>query len=105
MIEKEITVQGPKDEALDATLFNSDDAEGLKTRWSAIQTGFVDEPRKAVEQADALVAEVLKRLTEGFAQERAELERQWDRGDQITTEDLRVALRRYRAFFGRLLTI
>ena len=65
----------------------------------------VDEPRKAVEQADALVAEVFKRLTEGFAQERAELEKQWDRGDQATTEDLRVALRRYKAFFERLLTI
>jgi hypothetical protein len=105
MNEKETEKQGATDEALGTPLFNADDAEGLKTRWSAIQTGFVDEPRKAVEQADALVAEVLKRLTEGFAQERAELEQQWDRGDQITTEDLRVALRRYREFFGRLLTI
>ena len=105
MNEKEMTLQKSSGEALDAPLFNSDDAEGLKTRWSAIQTGFVDEPRKAVEQADALVAEVFKRLTEGFAQERAELEKQWDRGDHATTEDLRVALRRYKAFFERLLTI
>jgi len=65
----------------------------------------VDEPRRAVEQADSLVASAMKRLAELFAEERAGLEKQWDRGDQISTEDLRVALTRYRSFFHRLLSI
>lgn len=86
-------------------LFAKEEADGLRTRWGAIQTGFVDEPRKAVEEADALVAQVMKRLAEVFADERAELERQWDRGDKISTEDLRLALRRYRSFFTRLLAV
>jgi hypothetical protein len=64
----------------------------------------VDEPRKAVEEADKLVASVMKRLAEGFANERSKLEKQWDRGDNVSTEDLRVALQRYRSFFDRLLS-
>jgi len=63
----------------------------------------VDEPRRAVQQADSLVAEVMKRLAESFAKERGALESQWDRGDNVTTEDLRLALQRYRSFFDRLL--
>ena|SRR5438034_1857292 len=84
-------------------LFAEKDAAALRNRWSDVQTSFVDEPRRAVEQADALVAEVMKRLAEGFAGERTSLEQQWDRGDNVTTEDLRVALQRYRSFFDRLL--
>ncbi len=90
---------------VETPLFAAGEAQGLKTRWDAIQTGFVDEPRKAVEEADALVAEVMKKLAEVFAKERSELEKQWDRGDRISTEDLRVALRRYRSFFQRLLSV
>ena len=74
-------------------------------QWDSIQVGFVDEPRQAVEKADALVAGAMKRLAEGFAAERERLEKQWDRGDSVSTEELRVALRRYRAFFGRLLSV
>jgi hypothetical protein len=70
-----------------------------------VQTSFVDEPRRAVERADELVAEVIKRLADSFAQERSRLEGQWGRGDNVSTEDLRVALQRYRAFFDRLLNI
>jgi hypothetical protein len=88
-----------------ASLFPEEEERGFRTRWDAIQTGFVDEPRKAVEQADALVAQVMKRLAEVFADERSGLERQWDRGESVSTEDLRVALTRYRAFFSRLLSI
>jgi hypothetical protein len=88
-----------------APLFVNEDAAGYRTRWSAIQTGFVDEPRKAVEEADALVAEVMKRLAEIFADERRQLESQWERAEQISTEDLRLAMRRYRSFFERLLSI
>ncbi len=80
-------------------------ADELRERWSDIQAGFVDEPRRAVEQADGLVAEAIKRLAESFAEERSRLEGQWDRGDDVSTEDLRQALRRYRAFFSRLLSV
>jgi hypothetical protein len=86
-------------------LFPGDELENLRTRWKEIQTGFVDEPRKAVEEADGLVASAMKRLAEVFAQERSGLEQQWDRGDNVSTEDLRVALQRYRSFFVRLLSV
>ena len=76
----------------------------FQTRWEKIQTGFVDEPRQTVEQADELVAEVMKRLAEGFAAERERLEGQWGRGEDVSTEDLRVTLQRYRGFFQRLLS-
>ena len=86
-------------------LFPQEEAQGYRTRWDGIQTGFVDEPRKAVEEADSLVADVMKRLAGAFADERGNQEQQWSRGDQVSTEDLRVALRRYRTFFQRLLDV
>jgi hypothetical protein len=95
----------PTNEDQPTPLFSSQEAKDLHARWDAIQVGFVDEPRKAVEQADSLVAGAMKRLAEGFAEERARLEGQWDRGDSVSTEDLRLALRRYRSFFGRLLSV
>jgi hypothetical protein len=88
-----------------APLFPSGEAEGFRTRWVEVQTGFVDEPRSAVEQADGLVAEMMKRLAQVFADERGKLEEQWSRGDDISTEDLRQALRRYRSFMDRLLSV
>jgi len=91
--------------APDAPLFSPEEAKEFRARWDAIQGGFVDEPRRAVEQADSLVAGAMKRLAEMFADERAKLEGQWDRGDSVSTEDLRLALRRYRSFFGRLLAV
>ena len=86
-------------------LFPGEESEGLRARWKEIQTAFVDEPRKAVEQADGLVASAMKRLAEVFADERSRLEQQWDRGDNVSTEALRVALQRYRSFFDRLLSV
>jgi hypothetical protein len=86
-------------------LFSPDEANSLRGKWDAVQVGFVDEPRQAVERADELVAGAMKRLAEIFAAERERLEKQWDRGDSVSTEELRVALRRYRAFFGRLLSV
>jgi hypothetical protein len=86
-------------------MFAGAEAAGYRTQWDAIQTGFVDEPRKAVQEADALVALVMKRLSEVFTNERTSLEHQWGEGDEISTEDLRVALRRYRSFFERLLSL
>src|ERR1700759_2041515 len=86
-------------------LFSPDEAKNLRAQWDTVQVGFVDEPRQAVERADSLVAGAMKRLAEMFAEERARLEGQWDRGDDVSTEELRLALRRYRAFFGRLLSV
>src|SRR6185295_16199833 len=76
-------------------LFPAGEATSFRARWTEAQTGFVDEPRTAVEQADGLVAEMMQRLAQVFADERSKLEVQWSRGDDISTEDLRVALRRY----------
>lgn len=87
------------------SLLAANDTHTFQSRWDSIQTGFVDEPRQAVEQADTLVAEVMQRLAETFAQERAKLEGQWSRGDNVSTEDLRLALQRYRSFFTRLLAM
>jgi hypothetical protein len=84
-------------------LLSEPEMEGFRSQWSKLQTGFVDEPRQAVEAADKLVASVMQRLAEGFANERSGLEKQWDSGDSVSTEDLRVALQRYRSFFDRLL--
>ncbi|MBV8050624.1 MAG: hypothetical protein JOZ80_05515 [Acidobacteriaceae bacterium] len=86
-------------------LFPENELGDLRDRWNRIQTDFVDEPRKAVEQADGLVASAMKRLAEVFAEERSKLEQQWDRGDKVSTEDLRLALQRYRTFFHRLLSV
>ncbi|HKT75460.1 MAG TPA: hypothetical protein VJQ78_01925 [Sphingobium sp.] len=86
-------------------LLPHDEIARLQTQWASIQGSFVDEPRRAVEEADTLVAAAMKRLAETFASERSDLESQWDRGDNVSTEDLRVALQRYRAFFERLLSI
>jgi len=87
-----------------APLFPGAESETFRSRWTEIQTGFVDEPRHAVEEADGLVAEVVQRLVQTFADERTKLEQQWGKGDDVSTEDLRVSLQRYRSFFERLLT-
>lgn len=86
-------------------LFPEDELHNFRARWDQAQASFVDEPRKAVEGADSLVANVVKRIAEQFANERENLEKQWDRGDNVNTEDLRQAFKRYRAFFDRLLSV
>jgi hypothetical protein len=93
------------DLAASGPLLPAEFAQALRGRWDRIQTGFVDDPRKSVQEADELVASAIKRLAEGFADARNNLERQWDRGDEVSTEDLRIALQKYRAFFQRLLTV
>jgi hypothetical protein len=85
-------------------LFAGEDAEQFRDRWADIQSRFVDEPRRAVAEGDALVATLMQRLAETFAEERSTLERQWDREEDVSTEDLRIALQRYRSFFDRLLS-
>jgi hypothetical protein len=86
-------------------LFDEGEIGKHRERWQAIQADFVDDPRRAVKQADELVAELIGKLAKSFADERSKLEGQWDRGDDVSTEDMRVALRRYRSFFGRLLSV
>jgi hypothetical protein len=101
----ESAVPDAADSGNDVPLFPNNEMADLRNRWKEVQTAFVDEPRRAVEQADSLVASAMKRLAEVFAEERSKLEKQWDRGDKVSTEDLRIALQRYRAFFQRLLSI
>jgi len=106
-------VKGNESEALDRAaaalesipLFSESEMADFRSQWIKIQTCFVDEPRGTVKDADKLVETVMQRLAEGFANERSGLEKQWDRGDNVSTEDLRVALRRYRSFFDRLLKL
>lgn len=94
-----------RDDMADAPLFRDDELQGFRSRWDRVQASFVDEPRLAVEQADGLVANVVKRLAEEFSTARADLERQWESAGDVSTEELRQVLRRYRSFFNRLLPI
>jgi hypothetical protein len=95
--------QKVQDAGVAVPLFSDSDVGDLRSKWSNVQAEFVDEPRRAVEEADQLVATVMQRLAEGFARERGSLEKQWESGETASTEDLRMALQRYRAFFNRLL--
>ena len=79
--------------------------EALRTRWTAIQASFVDEPRKSVQDADELVSSAIKHISEGFRDRRSQLEKQWSQGTDASTEDLRIALQHYRTFFDRLLSM
>jgi hypothetical protein len=88
-----------------AALLPGEEASDLRGRWDTIQTGFVDEPRRAVQDADNLVAQTMKRVAEIFARERETLEQQWSEGHNVSTEDLRIAMKRYRSFFDRLLSV
>jgi hypothetical protein len=85
------------------SLLEDHELQGILVRWKDIQAEFVDEPRQAVQDADALVAELMQRLAQVFASEREQLESRWAGGDDVSTEDLRRNLRRYRSFFERLL--
>jgi len=86
-------------------LFSNDEERNFRERWQNVQTGFVDEPRQAVEHADELIAEILQHLAQRFSDQRSRLESEWEHSDKASTEELRLALRRYRSFFDRLLSI
>ena len=98
-----------RDEGFDrgesVAVMDSAEVEDLRERWVAIQSAFIDEPRRSVTEADRLVGDVTERIARSFEDERARLEEIWESGEDITTEDLRVTLQRYRVFFDRLLTI
>lgn len=86
-------------------LFAENDLADLRVRWAGVQAAFVDDPKDCVQKADVLVSDLVDRLTNGFAHARSRLEEQWARGEQVSTEDLRLALMHYREFFERLLAV
>ena len=88
-----------------APLFLPDVARDFRSKWEAVQGGFVDDPKEAVRHGDELVAQVMKSLAETFSSERAKLESQFNQTDKASTENLRLAFRRYRSFFERLLSL
>ena len=88
-----------------APLFMPEMAQDFRSRWDAIQIGFVDDPNLAVRSADELVAQVMKSLAETFSRERTQLEAQFKESEDTSTENLRIALCRYRSFFQRLLSL
>jgi hypothetical protein len=93
------------DGSAEKMLFADGELSGMRNRWTEVQSAFVDDPRDCVQKADGLVADVVDKLTAGFSQARSRLEEQWDRGEEVSTEDLRIALKRYREFFERLLAV
>jgi len=86
-------------------LFPENELADFRQRWKDVQVGFVDDPRNAVKRADEQVAALMTRLAQVFSEERNKLEHEWDKGENVSTEDLRVALQRYRSFFDRLLSV
>ncbi len=86
-------------------LFENDAAEKFRTRWLAIQSRFVDDPKASVQEADNLVTDVIQGITSSFANRRGSLEKNWNGGGEASTEDLRQALKQYRSFFERLLSL
>jgi hypothetical protein len=95
----------PSESSTEELLFATDELSGLRSRWDEVQSGFVDDPRESVQKADGLVSDVIDQLTTGFSEVRSRLEERWARGEEASTEDLRLALKRYRAFFERLLAV
>lgn len=81
------------------------DLEQPHTRWADLQATFVDDPRQATEQADELVAEIVATLTSSLTTRTSELRDRWKNTDQSDTEQLRLALRDYRAMLEQLLAL
>lgn len=96
---------GGRERSSSDALFADDELTDMRGRWAAVQAAFVDDPKECVHKADALVSDLVDRLTSGFAHARSHLEEQWARGEESSTETLRVALMRYREFFERLLSV
>ena len=88
-----------------ATLVPKNEIDSLRSRWTAVQSSFVDDPQRAVKDADELVSKAIEHLSESFRGRRADLDKQWKGGSQPSTEDLRIALQQYRMFFDRLLSL
>jgi hypothetical protein len=99
------SASGERQSSSEQMLFAHDELAELRGRWAAVQAAFVDDPKECVQKADVLVSDLVEQLTNGFASVRGRLEEQWSRGEQASTEDLRVALMHYREFFERLLAV
>ncbi|MGW3042018.1 hypothetical protein ACWC9T_18725 [Kitasatospora sp. NPDC001159] len=100
------TAEQPSESTRDAgeePLFAPEDEHEFRSRWQEVQSQFVDDPQEAVRSADALVADLMRRLAASFSDHKRGLEQQWNRGGEVQTEDLRLALQQYRSFFNRLL--
>jgi len=97
--------EGGSSSAVGDDLFADDEMVGLRARWDSVQASFVDDPKECVHKADGLVSDVVDQLTSSFSHARSRLEEQWARGEEASTEDLRIALKRYREFFDRLLAV
>jgi hypothetical protein len=103
---REVTVEDGIEDNVDAgstPLFADEEAARFRERWVTVQGEFVDRPREAVEQADQLVAHLMQQLASQFSDTRTELEGRWDKEEDVSTEELRVAMTQYRSFFERLL--
>ncbi|MEO6082603.1 MAG: hypothetical protein ABIQ18_05800 [Umezawaea sp.] len=105
--QDDVVQQKPTDATQEgaAPLFTGEEVDRFRTEWRGLQSDFVDSPRDAVQHADQLVAQVMQSLATTFADHKKSLEGQWSKGEQVETEELRVALRQYRAFFDKLLTV
>ncbi|OBI80424.1 hypothetical protein [Mycobacterium sp. 1245805.9] len=99
------TSEAQRESPTEENLFADDELADLRARWAGVQAAFVDDPRDCVQKADVLVSDLVDQLTSGFAHARSRLEEQWARGEEASTEDLRVALMHYREFFERLLAV
>lgn len=98
-------VEAPREEAREPSYLREDAQAEMNSRWQQVQSEFVDDPRKSVAHAHQLVSDAVQRIVDTFTEERNQLERQWSEGEDVSTEDLRVCLQRYRAFFTRLLPL
>jgi hypothetical protein len=94
-----------RESSTEEVLFAEDELADMRSRWAGVQAAFVDDPKDCVQKADVLVSDLVDQLTAGFAHARSRLEEQWARGEEASTEDLRVALMHYREFFERLLAV
>ncbi len=103
--EDRSTAPAEDESSTEQRLFADNDLADLRARWAGVQAAFVDDPKDCVQKADVLVSDLVDRLTNGFADARSRLEEQWARGEQASTEDLRLALMHYRDFFERLLAV
>jgi hypothetical protein len=95
----------PEEQAQEPSYIHQDAQAEMNARWKEVQTEFVDDPRKSVAHAHQLVSDAVQRIVDTFTEERNQLERQWSEGEDVSTEELRVCLQRYRAFFTRLLPL
>jgi hypothetical protein len=103
--EERRTAATQHESSTDDVVVADDDLAELRARWAGVQAAFVDDPKDCVQQADLLVSDLFEHLTTGFAGVRSRLEEQWSRGEEASTEDLRLVLMRYREFFERLLAV